>query len=85
MENNNKIKDWKTFAFWIMIVVIILLSIYVYFFTKTEGFQCMADSGKYFINNIDKSTDGKTTCSCYVISNESVFRFTLNEKGITIT
>jgi len=73
--------NWKTIAFYFMIFVIVVLSVYVIFYFHTEGFKCMANSGVYFIHQVDKSNNGNTTCNCFVLKNGSSVNFILTNKG----
>ena len=41
----------------------------------------MANSGVYFIHQVDKSNNGNTTCNCFVLKNGSSVNFILTNKG----
>ena len=77
----NKIKN---IAFWIMIVVIIILSIYVILFFKTRGAECMNNPAVYFIEGANKANDGNTICTCTLIPNSDkpYVGFILDKDGI---
>ena len=74
-------KDWKTIFFYLMIVIIVILSVYILVFTRTEGYKCMSNSGVYFINQTNKAGNGETFCNCFVIGDGSSTRFTLDRGG----
>lgn len=74
--------SWRDFVFGVMIVIIILLSFYVLHYTKTEGYSCISNSAKYFIDGVDKANDGITYCNCFILKNGSSTQFTLDSKGV---
>jgi len=74
--------NWKTIAFYFMIFVIVVLSVYVIFFFHTQGYKCMANSGVYFIDSVNKANNGDTSCSCFIIRNGTYADFNLDKKGI---
>jgi len=74
--------NWKNIAFWVMIIVIIILSVYIIHYTKTEGFKCVSNSGVYFIEGINKANNANTSCSCYIAGNKSFTGFTLDSSGV---
>lgn len=77
-------KNWRTIAFYFMIFIIVILSIYLFFFIRSESYQCINNSAKYFIDKVDKANAGTTHCSCFVLRNGSSTQFTLDSNGIQL-
>ena len=75
---NNKSKD---IAFWIMIITIILLSIYLGFFLKSESYSCMKNPLVYGVNQFS-STQGELICSCSYTNSKQMLR--VSKSGITL-
>jgi cell division protein FtsL len=72
---------WRDFLFILMIVVVIALSIYIIIFMKTQSYQCISNSAKYTIQNIEKASSGNVSCSC-IVSGQQPIRFTMDDSGV---
>jgi len=56
-----KLKDW---VFWIAIIWIIILSIYMIYYMKTESFKCLSNPYTYSIGLLEESNNAPVTCIC---------------------
>lgn len=56
----------KTTAFWVMIVMIVGLSLYVIYWTKTEPYKCVSNPYVYSIELMEKANNAPVTCLCSV-------------------
>jgi hypothetical protein len=54
----------RTIIFYGIIVVIVLLSLYVLYYTRTEGYKCMLSPLVYGVNHIHASDSSPITCTC---------------------
>lgn len=53
----------KDIVFWSLVLTILILCIYVIYFLKSEGGQCLNSPLVYGVNQY-KSSNGEFTCSC---------------------
>ena len=74
-----KIKD---ICFFLMMAFVFIFGIYVFFYTTTESYDCMVNSGLYTIKNLEKANEANISCSCYV-QKEVPIHFTIDNKGIS--
>jgi len=72
----------KNIAFWFMLIIVIALSIYVLYWTKTESFKCVNNPGIYMIDNLEKSNLADVTCTCSVLK-ENGMSVLLTNKGFS--
>lgn len=68
----------KSILFYLMIVVIILLSGYLINYTKTEGFDCLSNPLVYGVDKF-KSSSGEFTCLCGIDSYTNSLLITKDE------
>lgn len=53
----------KDIAFWIMVLMVVILIGYVAFFIQTESYECMSNPLVYGVGQYKTST-GEFTCTC---------------------
>lgn len=54
----------KDILFYGMIVVIVVLAIYMVWFTRTESYKCMLSPLVYGVNNLQSTENDSITCTC---------------------
>ena len=69
---------FKDILFYLMIVVIIGLTIYIYFYIKSESFKCMNSPLTYGLSKFS----GEVKCNCYISGSSSIMSVT--KDNITI-
>jgi len=62
-KQKNKI-NLKSVLFYIMIIIIILLAIYLIWFTKTESYQCLNQPLLFGVQHLSSSNNESITCTC---------------------
>ncbi len=80
----------KNFAFYMVLVVVVVLCVWVYFQVKNESIKCMADPINYGLNKIKSFNNAPLTCGCdyltdYDITSTNNSSLELLEGGINIT
>ena len=86
IKSNNKEEstDYKSLAFWIMIIVVIVSCIMLIYFVENQSVKCMAKPWSYAISNIKAPAYKPIYCSCtcsFLPSGESLL-ITPNETSI---
>jgi hypothetical protein len=59
--------NFRTFLFYLMITIIIALSIYLIYFTKTDGYKCLSNPLVYGVKTISSSNNNLITCTCSAV------------------
>ena len=54
----------RTWAFWFMIIMVVILSFYVIWKVNDGSIKCMANSWSYALNTISTTDNKPATCSC---------------------
>jgi hypothetical protein len=54
----------KDVLFYVMIVMIVILSFYMIFWTHQEGFRCVSSPLTYGVSHLSSTNNGSITCSC---------------------
>lgn len=76
---NQKTKDY---LFYFMIFIIIALAIYLIWFTKTNGYECINEPLVYGVNHISFNDGGDISCNCY--SSNSTQSIHVNKNNISL-
>ena len=69
-------QQYKNIAFWLMIICVVILSIYVLWWTRTNGYQCLVNPLSFGIKFLEEKNNAELTCLCAdkaLISNVSAF------------
>ena len=74
--------NYKTIAFWVMILTIIGLCAYLYTYTSSESFKCMASPLTYGADHIGSGTE-RLHCTCGVKGVAGSIYF--DNKNLTMT
>ena len=48
-----------------MIAIVVTLCIYLIYYVNSESYQCMNNTPKYMIKNMEKGNYANVTCMCY--------------------
>lgn len=64
----------KNIAFWIMLILVILLGIYAAYWIRTESFECVSNPYVYSIQKLEESNNANVSCICTV----------QNDKGMSV-
>lgn len=79
--DNYKIKN---IAFWILIILIIVLGIYLIWFTRIEAYKCLSNPYTYSVNLLEQSNRGNLSCTCIMIKSDVVIPFGWDAKGFKL-
>jgi hypothetical protein len=74
--------DVKTFLFYMMIVVVIVLSIWVYFKISDESFKCLSSPVSYGISKMNSSNGMPITCTCTFPGASQTLKFTKDNVSV---
>lgn len=82
----------KDRIFILLIFFIILLGIYLMWYTRTESFKCISNPVQYTIGGLQKQNDAIISCSCNYFRNtngtqpmmDGSGRFIMNMSGIIL-
>lgn len=73
--------DWKNFAYWVMILVVIGMSIYVIRFFSTEGYACLSNPYNYSLVLLEKANGGEVRCLCTAYRDNNAVSVWLTKNG----
>lgn len=73
----------KDFLFYLMIFVIVVLGVYLIWFTRTESYACMNSPLTYGVSKMTSTEDRPISCSCSFPGSSQMLLF--NKDNITIS
>jgi len=67
--------NYRDAAFIFLIILVVALSVYVFNYTKSEGYECISNSLVYGASKLSSTNNEPITCSCSFYGASQVLKF----------
>jgi hypothetical protein len=72
---------WKDVAFFALLIIVLLLVMYVFKWTKGESYSCVSQPIVYGVTQLEKYNKATISCICTARTNESSTSVILDRDG----